>query len=84
MFKKLFYLIALFIPFFPVLAEADKSIMETNEVFSKSLLPTFFSGFWQAFKIMLPFLILIILLKIGFTRLEKKLKKWKEEKGKKN
>lgn len=75
MLKKYFYLLALlFVPTFSVLAITD----EKQSEWGKIVIPyTAFTGpFFTVFKLFLPYLIVIILVRITFAFLGKKIKKW--------
>lgn len=73
----LFLTVFLFVPIFSVLAEANPEILEAGKDIANINL--WFFGFWKAFKIMFPFLVLIIFLKIGFVFLENKIKNRKNK-----
>lgn len=75
MLKKYFYLFALlFVPAFPVSAIID----EKQSIFGKVVIPytAFFDPFYTVFKLFLPYLIVIILVRIAFAFFGKKIKKW--------
>lgn len=75
MLKKYFYLLALlFVPVFSVLAVTD----EKQSVWGKVVIPytAFIEPFYTVFKLFLPYLIVIILARITFAFLGKKIKKW--------
>lgn len=75
--KKCFYLLALlFIPIFPALAEADKAVVAVNSFFTwKALLP----GFLMALKLLWPFIAIVVLMKIAYVFLDKKIENWKKK-----
>ena len=75
--KKCFYLLVfLFIPTFPALAEADKAVVAVNGLTRKALLP----GFLMALKLLWPFIVIVILMKIVYVFLDKKIENWKKKK----
>mgnify|MGYP000873598328 CR=1 FL=1 len=76
--RKLFLplIVFLLVPLSAVLAEANKEILAVSKAVSSAIIP----GLWQGFKIMFPFLVLVALVKGGFTLLENKNKR---EAGKK-
>lgn len=77
MLKKRFYLLAvLFIPIFPALAKADKAVVAVNSLTRKALLP----GFFMALELLWPFIVIVILMKIVYVFLDKKIDNWKKKK----
>lgn len=74
--KRFYLLVLLFIPFFTALAETDKTVKEVNHIFRESL----FSGSWMAFKLLWPYIVIAILIKITYVFLDNKIKNWKNKK----
>lgn len=79
MLKKYFYLLALLFTPAVALAETDKAILELNKKLSYVYRDSIISGFFNAFKLLWPYFLITILIKIAFIFLEKKIKNWKKK-----
>jgi type II secretory pathway component PulF len=78
--KIIYVFVMLFIPVVPALAEVDKFVEQFNQELSDILRSGMLSGFFTVFKLLWPYLLVIIFIRIAFSIFEKKIKEWKRNK----
>jgi Ni/Fe-hydrogenase subunit HybB-like protein len=77
--KVIYFLVFLLVPVFTALAENNPSEMDWEKVFADETMKGFWSNFFWALKIFIPFIALAVLIKFGFNKLENKIKKQRKK-----